>query len=105
MARNRSAKTHRALKVRHMDCGHGWRNEVDCDVCRPQASVVASMRAENKQLRTDIEHLLAILDHVTESTGEALDPDDACMVAQIRASPGRTGTDEAMIAGFDAINI
>jgi tRNA A37 threonylcarbamoyltransferase TsaD len=64
----------------------------------------SALIAENKQLRTDIEHLLSILDFHVEATGEGLDQDDACMVAQIRASPGRTGTDAAMMAGFDLLN-
>lgn len=33
-----------------MDCGHGWRNENDCDVCRPSALVVAGLRGRNSEL-------------------------------------------------------
>lgn len=27
-----------------MVCDHGWRDEIDCDVCRPQAASVAALR-------------------------------------------------------------
>lgn len=27
-----------------MSCGHGWRDEIDCEICRPPAVVVAGMR-------------------------------------------------------------
>lgn len=43
-----------------MDCGHGWRSENDCDVCRPSAHVVAGLRgriAELEQALFDLVHL------------------------------------------------
>lgn len=33
-----------------MDCGHGWRNDNDCDVCRPPAVVVAGLRGRIAEL-------------------------------------------------------
>ena len=32
------------------DCGHGWRNDNDCDVCRPPAVVVAGLRGRISDL-------------------------------------------------------
>lgn len=37
------------------DCGHGWRNENDCDVCRPPAIVVAGLRGRISDLERTIE--------------------------------------------------
>ena len=33
-----------------MDCGHGWRNDADCDICRPPAIVVAGLRGRISDL-------------------------------------------------------
>lgn len=33
-----------------MDCGHGWRNDNDCDICRPPAVVVAGLRGRISDL-------------------------------------------------------
>lgn len=40
-----------------MDCGHGWRNDTDCDICRPPAIVVAGLRGRI----TDLENALRIV--------------------------------------------
>lgn len=35
------------------DCGHGWHNDADCDVCRPPAVVVAGMRSRITDLERE----------------------------------------------------
>lgn len=37
-----------------MDCGHGWRNDTDCDTCRPPAIVVAGLRGRVSELETTL---------------------------------------------------
>lgn len=33
-----------------MDCGHGWHNDNDCEICRPSAVVVAGLRGRISDL-------------------------------------------------------
>ena len=37
-----------------MDCGHGWHNENDCEICRPPAIVVAGLRGRISDLEAKI---------------------------------------------------
>lgn len=37
-----------------MDCGHGWRNDADCDICRPPAIVVAGLRGRITELEAEL---------------------------------------------------
>ena len=39
------------------DCGHGWRDEIDCDVCRPPAVVVAGLRARIAELEAALRRI------------------------------------------------
>lgn len=46
-----------------MDCGHGWRHDTDCDVCRPPAVVVAGLRGRISELEAALRRINAINDH------------------------------------------
>lgn len=35
------------------DCGHGWRNEIDCEVCMPPPLTVAALRSRIAELEAD----------------------------------------------------
>lgn len=59
-----------------MDCGHGWRNDNDCDICRPPAVVVAGLRGRVRELEAALKSLVA-------------DVDDYERVNNLAPSPGR----------------
>jgi len=42
-----------------MDCGHGWRNDADCDICRPPAIVVAGLRGRITDLEAALREIAA----------------------------------------------
>lgn len=46
-----------------MDCGHGWRNDNDCDVCRPPAVVVAGLRGRIAELEAMVRELTMDLEN------------------------------------------
>lgn len=41
-----------------MDCGHGWRSEDDCDICRPPAVVVAGLRGRISELEDALRYVM-----------------------------------------------
>lgn len=41
-----------------MDCGHGWRHETDCDICRPPAVVVAGLRGRISELEAALRNVM-----------------------------------------------
>lgn len=42
-----------------MDCGHGWRDDNDCDICRPSAVVVAGLRGRITELEAALREILS----------------------------------------------
>lgn len=63
-----------------MDCGHGWRNENDCDVCRPSALVVAGLRGRISELEAALQGLMAAVGQ-PEDGGTDRDAWDAAVEA------------------------
>ncbi|TXH52858.1 MAG: hypothetical protein E6Q97_14655 [Desulfurellales bacterium] len=47
-----------------MNCGHGWKNEIDCDVCRPPAVMVAGLRGRISDLEAALRPFADLYDRM-----------------------------------------
>lgn len=45
-----------------MDCGHGWRDDTDCDICRPSAIFVSGLRDRIAELEAALRKINALID-------------------------------------------
>lgn len=81
-----------------MDCGHGWRNDNDCDICRPPAIVVAGLRGRISDLEEQVKAWEKWFDDLQADFGgvtdDALNPSrvhDWNWIANYRPSPSDAG--------------
>lgn len=49
-----------------MDCGHGWHNDNDCDICRPSAVFVAGLRGRISELEGELRGVIREMERIAE---------------------------------------